>query len=215
MNQRDKNLTSVQDFDAAIKELEERTKRLNEPRGSNANLQDRLIADVDSLQNQILSLHNINEDRSQMLQMLDNRDSELRAQHIELQSKLSELQTKKMQIDQLVTQLQTMEDAEEDDVGKLFHKKSTPVLTPSRDASETHRHHEGSTIETEGHVGDRENDGDDGAELELAGRTRASLRDLHESRELPPEGHGEEEDPGADPARERTTPVRQYGLERE
>ncbi|XP_063927568.1 pericentriolar material 1 protein isoform X3 [Zophobas morio] len=117
MNQRDKNLTSVQDFDAAIKELEERTKRLNEPRGSNANLQDRLIADVDSLQNQILSLHNINEDRSQMLQMLDNRDSELRAQHIELQSKLSELQTKKLQIDQLVTQLQTMEDAEEDDVG--------------------------------------------------------------------------------------------------
>jgi hypothetical protein len=115
--QRDKNLTSVQDFDAAIRELEERTKRLNEPRGSNSNLQDKLLAEVDSLQNQIVNLHNVNDDRNQLIQVLDNRDSELRAQHVELQSKLSELQTKKMQIDQLVAQLQNLEDVDDDDVG--------------------------------------------------------------------------------------------------
>ncbi|RZC42460.1 SCP-1 and/or EzrA domain containing protein [Asbolus verrucosus] len=122
MNQRDKNFTSVQDFDVAIKELEERTKRLNEPRGSNSNLQDKLLAEVDSLQNQIVNLHNVNEDRNQLIQVLDNRDTELRAQHIELQNKLTELQNKKMQIDQLVAQLQNMEDADDDDVGVQVRK---------------------------------------------------------------------------------------------
>ncbi|XP_044255620.1 pericentriolar material 1 protein-like isoform X2 [Tribolium madens] len=116
-NQRDKNLSSVQDFDNAIRELEERTKRLNEPRGSNSNLQDKLLAEMDSLQNQIVTMHNINDDRNQLIQVLDNRDTELRAQHLELQSKLSELQNKKSQVDQLVAQLQVLEDTDEDDVG--------------------------------------------------------------------------------------------------
>ncbi|XP_008191614.1 pericentriolar material 1 protein isoform X2 [Tribolium castaneum] len=117
INQRNKNLSSVQDFDIAIRELEERSKRLNEPRGSNSNLQDKLLAEMDSLQSQIVTMHNINDDRNQLIQVLDNRDTELRAQHLELQNKLSELQNKKSQVDQLVAQLQVLEETDEDDVG--------------------------------------------------------------------------------------------------
>lgn len=117
LNARDKNLTNVQDFDQAIRELEERTKRLNEHPGSNTNTQDRMITEMDSLQSQIAQLHNATDERNQLIHILDNRDSELRTQHVELQSKLSELQTKKMQIDQLVAQLQSMDDAEDDEVG--------------------------------------------------------------------------------------------------
>lgn len=124
-NQRDKNFTSAQDFDAAIRELEERTKRLNEPRGSNSNLQDKLMAEMDSLQNQIINMHNINDDRNQLIQVLDNRDTELRTQHLELQNKLSELQNKKSQVDQLVAQLQILEETDEDDVGTQVRRIMT------------------------------------------------------------------------------------------
>lgn len=123
-NQRDKNFQSVRDFDVAIKELEERSKRLNEPRQSQVNLQDKLLAEVDSLQNQIITLHNANEDRSQLIHVLDNRDAELRAHHMELQSKLQDLQTRKLQVDQLVDHLHNLDEAEEDDVGKLRKKFS-------------------------------------------------------------------------------------------
>lgn len=76
------------------------------------------MAKVESLENQILSMHTANDEREDLIQVLDNRDADLRSQHAELQSKLIELQNKKMQVDELVAQLQTFNEEGEEDVGK-------------------------------------------------------------------------------------------------
>lgn len=74
---------------------------------------------MESLQNEIMVMRGANDEREDLLQTLDNRDAELRSQHAELQSKLMELQNKKMQVDQLVHQLQSFGEDEEEDVGKV------------------------------------------------------------------------------------------------
>ncbi|CAH0561493.1 unnamed protein product [Brassicogethes aeneus] len=114
---------SEEDFDEAIKELEERAKRLNEPRVPNSQFQDKFIQDVDALQSQIMIMHDANEERSQLIEVLDNRDQELRSQHVELQNKLQDLQNKKQQVDLLVAQMQSFDGPEvEDDVGGQVRK---------------------------------------------------------------------------------------------
>lgn len=105
-----------EDFDDAIRVLEERAKRLNGTRPPpNSNFEDKFLAEVDALQNQIMIMHDANEERSQLIEVLDNRDAELRSQHVELQNKLMDLQNKKQQVDQLVAQLNSIDGAEEDD----------------------------------------------------------------------------------------------------
>lgn len=98
--------------------MEDRAKRLKPVESSQQNVHDTILAKVESLHNQILVMHNANDEREELIQTLDNRDAELRSQHAELQSKLVELQNKKMQVDQLVTQLQSFGEEEEEDVGK-------------------------------------------------------------------------------------------------
>ncbi|XP_019870036.2 pericentriolar material 1 protein isoform X3 [Aethina tumida] len=113
---RENNCMSEEDFDEAIRVLEERAKRLNGTRPPpNSNFEDKFLAEVDALQNQIMIMHDANEERSQLIEVLDNRDAELRSQHVELQNKLMDLQNKKQQVDQLVAQLNSIDGAEEDD----------------------------------------------------------------------------------------------------
>lgn len=142
------------EFDAAINELEERTRRLKEPPRT-SNLQDKLLGEVDSLHNQIVNLHKVNDDRTQLIQILDNRDTDLRAQHVELQQKLCELQNKKIQVDRLASQLHGMDEVEEGDVGesifrfdlfRFFKNKS------NRFTSEANCYNERSIIEIEGYA---------------------------------------------------------------
>lgn len=118
-NRKDK-LYSEHDFDAAIKELEERAKRLRPSQGSNQKAQENILAKVQSLHNQIITMHNANDERENLIETLDNRDAELRSQHTELQNKLQELQNKKVQVDQLVAQLQSFGDEEEEDIGRYL-----------------------------------------------------------------------------------------------
>lgn len=105
-----------------IKELEDRLNSLkadnSTPRQSSLNIQEQFQAQVDSIQQKINHLRDSNDNRNQLIQFLDKRDVQLQSEHMELQGKLRELQTKKMQVDQLVSQLQCMNDeSEEDDIG--------------------------------------------------------------------------------------------------
>ncbi|XP_066253969.1 pericentriolar material 1 protein-like isoform X2 [Euwallacea similis] len=114
-----KNLT-LAEFDIAIKELEERAKHLNHNKAPNENQlvnpSDKLLSEMQHLQNQILTMHDANNEREQLIHVLDNRDSELRSQQAELKKKLIELQNKKDQVDQLVMQLQVMDEENQSDV---------------------------------------------------------------------------------------------------
>ncbi|XP_031338987.1 pericentriolar material 1 protein isoform X4 [Photinus pyralis] len=101
----DKNLNENQ-FDIAIKELEHRLDSMrNDSRQAAANAQDHSL---DYLQEQ--------------LHLLDNHDSQLNSEHIELQQKLNDLQGKKMQIDRLAEQLQNLGDDDEEDIGNQVRK---------------------------------------------------------------------------------------------
>lgn len=115
-----------------IKELEDRLNSLKAdsnctPRQTSFNIQEQFQSQVDSIQQKINQLRDSNDNRNQLIQFLDKRDVQLQSEHMELQGKLRELQTKKMQVDQLVSQLQCMNDAEseEDDIGTLFHPQNT------------------------------------------------------------------------------------------
>lgn len=117
---------SEHDFDAAIKELEERAKRLNEQRPSNANvnIQEKILEQVEGLHNEILNLRSANDERSHLIEILDNRDTQLRTHQLELQNKLHELQSKKTKVDQLVAQLQDINEPEdEDEVRNIVNMK--------------------------------------------------------------------------------------------
>ncbi|CAH1988104.1 unnamed protein product [Acanthoscelides obtectus] len=106
------------DFDVAIRELEEKTKTLGPTASANKKMQENILARVESLHNQIVSMHDANEEREKLIEALDTRDAELRQQQAELHFKLVELQNKKSQVDQLVTQLQTFaNEEEEEDIG--------------------------------------------------------------------------------------------------
>ncbi|KAL1506727.1 hypothetical protein ABEB36_006034 [Hypothenemus hampei] len=109
---------SLAEYDSAIQELEERTKRLNrdKPNGEKFN-SDKILSEMHHLQSQIVSMHDANNEREQLIQVLDNRDMELRSQQAELKKKLLELQNKKDQVDQLVMQLQIMDEDTQNDVG--------------------------------------------------------------------------------------------------
>ncbi|KAJ8928405.1 hypothetical protein NQ314_019040 [Rhamnusium bicolor] len=120
-NRKDNKNYSEHDYDVAIKELEERANRLRTPQASNQK-RENILAKVESLHNQIVSMHNANDEREQLIETLDNRDAELRSQHAELQNKLMELQNKKLQVDQLVTQLQSFGTDDEEDVGGQVRK---------------------------------------------------------------------------------------------
>lgn len=104
-------------FDAAIKELEDRLISLRtNPRQSSISSQEssnRADGEFGSQQE---------ENRIQLMQILENRDSQLHTEHVELQQKLSELQQKKMQIDQLAQQLQNLGEEDDDDIGKHERK---------------------------------------------------------------------------------------------
>ncbi|KAK9731483.1 hypothetical protein QE152_g13599 [Popillia japonica] len=112
-----------------IKELEDRLNSLKAdsnctPRQTSFNIQEQFQSQVDSIQQKINQLRDSNDNRNQLIQFLDKRDVQLQSEHMELQGKLRELQTKKMQVDQLVSQLQCMNDAEseEDDIGFQVRK---------------------------------------------------------------------------------------------
>lgn len=100
--------------------MEERAKKLKPAESNQQNVHDSILAKVESLHNQILVMHNANDEREELIHTLDNRDAELRSQHAELQNKLAELQNKKMQVDQLVAQLQNFGDDEEEDIGEIY-----------------------------------------------------------------------------------------------
>nr|XP_022914497.1 uncharacterized protein LOC111424984 isoform X1 [Onthophagus taurus] len=106
-----------------IRELEERWNALRlEPSTSN-NLTENLQNQVEVLQHKVGQLRDTNDNRTHLIQMLDKRDVQLQNEHAELQGKLWELQNKKRQVDQLVSQLQTMNDeSEEDDMGSQVRK---------------------------------------------------------------------------------------------
>lgn len=99
--------------------MEDRARRLKPVESSQQNVHDSILAKVESLHNQIMVMHDANDEREELIETLDNRDAELRSQHVELQNKLVELQNKKMQVDQLVAQLQSFGEDEEEDVGKV------------------------------------------------------------------------------------------------
>ncbi|KAL3266031.1 hypothetical protein HHI36_010218 [Cryptolaemus montrouzieri] len=111
---------NLQEYDLAIAELEETTKTLNgDVKGDVNNFQhqdeERYInEEIEELQNEIQVMHNANEDRNKLIQLLDKRDAELRCQHLELQNKLTELQTKKTQVDHLVAALHNAPRPEDD-----------------------------------------------------------------------------------------------------
>lgn len=100
--------------------LENDADEVEETRLQNADLPENLYQQVNVLQQKLNMLHNTNEARNDLIQVLDNRDLQLQSEHIELQEKLRELQTKKMQVDTLVSQLQTIDDegGDEDDIGE-------------------------------------------------------------------------------------------------
>ncbi|CAG9762562.1 unnamed protein product [Ceutorhynchus assimilis] len=110
--------TSLMEFDSAIRELEERTKRLNRNKPPNENYHaDKIMSDMHHLQSQIVGMHEANNEREQLIEVLDNTDTELRSQQAQLKKKLLELQNKKDQVDQLVMQLQCMDEDNQSDVG--------------------------------------------------------------------------------------------------
>lgn len=110
-----------------IKELEERLSSLkadtlNHRPQPTFNVQEQFQAQVESIQDKITQLRDSNDNRNQLIHFLDKRDAQLQTEHMELQGKLWELQNKKMQVDQLVSQLQCMNDeSEEDDIGKTCY----------------------------------------------------------------------------------------------
>lgn len=116
-----KNVNGVQ-YDP-IRDIEERLKNLNDVQATSSkplssNLHEHLISQVDTLQQKIGMLHDANEHGNQLIQILDNRDTQLQKEHMDLQAKLQDLHERKMQVDNLVSQLESMnEDSEEDDVG--------------------------------------------------------------------------------------------------
>ncbi|KAF5287897.1 hypothetical protein FQA39_LY04071 [Lamprigera yunnana] len=108
----DKNLSENQ-FDLVIKELSDRLDSMrNDSRRTTINTQDN---NLDFLHDQL----NIN---NQLLQLLDNKDSQLSGEHMDLQQKLNDLQGKKMQIDQLTEQLQNLGDEDDEDIGSQVRK---------------------------------------------------------------------------------------------
>ncbi|XP_045478735.1 pericentriolar material 1 protein isoform X2 [Harmonia axyridis] len=113
---------NLQEFDLAIADFEEANSRLIEAKGDVNHFQQSeeasnyITEEIEELQNQIQVVHNANEDRKKLIQLLDKRDAELRSQHLELQSKLTELQTKKSQVDHLVAALQNGKE-QDDEMG--------------------------------------------------------------------------------------------------
>lgn len=111
---------SLADFDNAIRELEERANHVNRNKPNEPNFSgDKLVSEMQQLQSQIVSMHEANNEREQLIEVLDNRDTELRTQQAELKKKLLELQTKKDQVDQLVMQLQIMDEDNQGEVGEF------------------------------------------------------------------------------------------------
>lgn len=107
----DKNLLE-NDPEACMRELEELQLQ-------NCDLPENLYQQVSILQQKLNMLHNSKEGRNDLIQVLDKRDVQLQTEHVQLQEKLRELQTKKMQVDRLMSQLQTVDDeADDDDIGQ-------------------------------------------------------------------------------------------------
>lgn len=111
-----------------MKDIEDRLKHLNDSQTSissslpsSSNLQDTLMTQIDSINHKIGYLRDVNDQGAQLIQILDNRDLQLQNEHTQLQAKLKDLQEKKLQVDSLVSQLETMNDeSEEDDVRKFL-----------------------------------------------------------------------------------------------
>lgn len=103
----------------AIQELEERLVTWNKAQMNRLNLQDHLESQVEMLGDTISHLQNDSDTRRDIMDILDQKDSSLQAEHVSLQNKLLELQTKKQQVDHLVEQLHVLNGhkAEDQDVG--------------------------------------------------------------------------------------------------
>lgn len=103
----------------AIQELEERLVVWNKAQMNRLNLQDHLESQVEMLGDTISHLQNDSDTRRDIMDILDQKDSSLQAEHVSLQNKLMELQTKKQQVDHLVEQLHVLNGhkAEDQDVG--------------------------------------------------------------------------------------------------
>lgn len=121
-NYNDNNKKSNETTAESHKEVDERMKQFNRPRSRtpSSNVNDNLLSQIDAIQQHIGLLRESTDNRNQLIQLLDNRDAQLQSEHQELQGKLYELQKKKSQVDQLASQLQSINDDsdEEGDVGK-------------------------------------------------------------------------------------------------
>lgn len=99
--------------------LENDAEELDELRLQNSDLPENLYQQVNVLQQKLNMLHAGDESRNDFIQVMDKRDTQLQSEHMELQEKLRELQSRKMQVDRLVSQLQTVDDeGDEDDIGE-------------------------------------------------------------------------------------------------
>lgn len=117
-NMLNKNSNEVY-FDT-VRTIDERLRNINEPRGrtSGSNINENMQTQIEALQQHLTMLRDSNDSRNHLIQVLDNRDAQLRSEHIELQGRLLELQNKKTQVDLLVSQLQSMnEESEDEEVG--------------------------------------------------------------------------------------------------
>ncbi|XP_030761339.1 pericentriolar material 1 protein isoform X2 [Sitophilus oryzae] len=108
---------SLSEFDSAIKDLENRARRLNRSNANQNGGPEKIVTEMQNLHSQLVTLANANNEREELIHVLDNRDAELRLQQAELRNKLLELQTKKEQVDNLVLQLQSFEDEEPNEIG--------------------------------------------------------------------------------------------------
>lgn len=77
-----------------------------------------LNAQVNLLQERLNLMHTSNDARNELIEALDKRDAQVLSEQAQLHEKLVELQNKKLAVDRLVSQLQNLDEMqEEDDLG--------------------------------------------------------------------------------------------------
>ncbi|KAK4886975.1 hypothetical protein RN001_003246 [Aquatica leii] len=143
-------------FDVAIKELEDRLDSMrNDSRRGVVNTQENNRLDL---------LHDQLNTNNQLLQLLENRDTHLNSEQMELQQKLNELQGKKMQIDQLAEQLQNLGDDDDEDIGTQVRKivSMKQQLSSLKDLLEVVKHTEFALLDSQ-NVNEMESESQDAA----------------------------------------------------
>lgn len=122
VNDNSRNNTSNQV--EAIQELEDRLDNWNRTQLNRMNLQENLESQVEMLGDTISHLRSDSDTRRDIMEILDQKDSTLQAEHVSLQNKLLELQSKKQQVDHLVEQLHILNGhkSEGEDVGNQVRR---------------------------------------------------------------------------------------------